>query len=222
MKRFLFIPVILTVLLLTGCAAHVSLEPTGKGNYAANLSVGGPVVEAFDTRIPVPYAAAGLQYGLSDRVDLTGSLHLLPLFYKLSGFDVGAAWFPVLNEGLVPTVGIQPRLLSFVSLKADVPERWKVYPVVSGSAAWKAGGGLLYAGADIAVPLSRSDYDDDAAAVLFSPFLGYRWEIGERLSLFTELKWQGANVRSDQLAVEYLPIGGNGAVSTLFSIQRSF
>ena len=222
MKILFLTSVSFSLILLIGCAAHTDLEPVGKGNLSANFSIGGPIVKAFGTRIPIPYATAGVDYGLDDKFDLNGDIHLFSLPYKIFGFDFGSTWFPYLNNGKFPTIGIQPRLLTLISLKSNVDERLKIYPIISSSAAWKIKKGLIYIGTDITIPLSSPDYDDEAVNTVISPFWGYRWSIGKHTFIFTEIKWHGANVRTDQLAVEYLPVKNYGAISTLFSIQRSF
>ena len=129
---------------------------------------------------------------------------------------------PFFNEGLKPTWGIQPRLFILVSTKSNIESRLRVYPLISTSAAWLWGSGLVYTGFDFVVPFTRPDYDKEAPHIIFSPFLGYRWKLSDNLRLFTELKWNGANIQSDQLAVEYMNIGGYGAVAILFAIERRF
>jgi hypothetical protein len=222
MKAITVFSLLTMIVVFVGCAAHTNLEPVGKGRMDSNLSFGGPVVAAFGARIPVPYLTIGSNYGLSDRLNLDGNLHVLSMFYKVGGIDVGAAWFPFLNEGMKPTVGIQPRLLAFASLKSDVSGRFRFYPLISGSAAWKVGNGLFYTGFDLVVPASSQDFDDEATATIFSPFIGYRWNLGSKTRLLTEIKFHGLNVESDQLAVTYLHLGGHGALTTLFSLERSF
>ena len=207
---------------LSACAAHTNLEPTGKGNLAAAVSIGGPVVTAFGAKLPVPYATAGANYGVTDRLDVNGNFHLLPLAYNMVGMDIGATWYPVINRGFVPTAGIQPGLLVLSSLKSDVSERIKAYPMLSGSLSWHAGQGLLYTGFNAAIPFSSADYDDESPSAMFSPFGGYRWKLGARTYLLTELKWHASNVRIDMLAVEYLNLNSHGAITTLFSLVRSF
>lgn len=221
-NQFHFIGVWLSVLIFFGCAAHTNLQPVGKGNSTAHFSVGGPIVKAFGTRIPIPYATVGLDKGLTDNLDVNTNLHLFSLAYQVAGFDAGVTWFPLMNDGLVPTVGLQPRFLAYSSLKPDVDSRFRLYPAFSGSAAWRAGSGLLYAGLDLVAPLSEMDYDEEAKSMILSPFMGYKWKLGNRYFLYTELKWNGANLQSHQLAPDYLPISEHGALSTLFSIERSF
>lgn len=222
MKKFFLISISLSFILIIGCAAHTDIEPIGKDNLSANFSVEGPIVNAFGTKIPVPYTTVGVDYGLNDKFDINGDFHLLSLPFKILGFDLGSTWFPCSNQGKLPTIGIQTRLLTLISLKSHVDKRLKIYPIISNSASWKINKGLIYIGSDITIPFSLSDYDENAVNTIFSPFLGYRWSIGKSTYIFTEIKWHGANVRTDQLAVEYLPINNYGALTTLFSIQRSF
>lgn len=222
MKISFSIPLFMILLILFGCAAQTSFEPVGKGNLNGNFGIGGPIISAFETRILVPYLTTGANYGISNRINIHGNLHLFSLGYEIAGFDFGAAWFPLMNDGLSPTVSLQPRLLVFASMKSEVSSRFRAYPIITNTAAWKVGKNMFYTGYDLVIPFTKPDYDSEASSTIFSPYIGYRWKIGKRTRLITELKWHGANIRSDQLAVEYVPISGHGAITTLFSIERSF
>jgi hypothetical protein len=212
------IRILFLCMLLAGCAARTTLEPVGKGQLAASASLGGPLVAAFGTRPPIPNLALGARYGLGDRIDLDGNLHLLPLLYSLAGLDLGVTWYPLLNDGAVPTIGIQPRVMAFASFKSGVDDRFRAYPAISSSAAWKLGSGLIYTGFDFVVPVSQPDYDNDPPRVIFSPLVGYRWNIWNGFRLYTELKWMGANVRTDATA-EYVHPGGYGAIAPFIAID---
>lgn len=210
------------MLAIAGCAATTSIEPVGEGRIRANAGFGGPIVAAFGTHPPIPYLSAGGSYGLDDRLDLDGQLHLLSLAYSIAGLDAGATWYPLLNSGWAPTVGISGRLMMLASLKGGVEDRFRVYPIVGSTAAWRLGSGMLYTGFNMAVPFTSPDYDTASAPVIFSPLVGYRWRLGESTHLFTEIKWHGANVRTDQLAAEYLHPFGNGAIAPFIAITWDF
>lgn len=210
---------IITLILIGGCAAHTRLEPLGEGEVAANVSFGGPIVAAFDTYVPMPYLTAGASYGMSDQLDVTATMHLLSLYFAIAGLDLGATWYPVANDGAIPSVGIGPRLMTFASLKSDVEERFRIYPMLSGSAAWMVPGGMAYTGLDLLVPFSTSDYDPGHPSLLISPFAGYRWRITETLGLHAELKWQAANVAADKVSADYTTIGENGALAPLIALE---
>ncbi len=213
---------LLSSLLLFSCAAHTHLQPLGKGNVDANVSFGGPIIKALGTQIPVPYLTGGLEYGASESINLFTNLHMLPLAYKMAGLDAGFSWYPIEQNGLKPTIGIHPFLMCFASLKSDIEEKYRVYPVVSFSSAWQTGKGQFFGGLDMAAPISDPDYDDDAESLIFSPFVGYEWKLGRNTRLITEIKWNGSNIASENLAVDYLPISGYGAITTLFALERSF
>lgn len=209
-------------LLLAACAAHTNLTPLGPGTTSPHLSFGGPIVEAFGTGMPIPYLAAGVDYGATSTLNVGFNAHLLPLAYGIVGGDVSAAWFPVASGDSGLNVGLEARLLAFASLKNGVAKRLFSYPVVSASVAGPVGSGLGYAGADLAFPAERPAFDPDASRQMLSPFVGYRWRLGARHALLTEVKWHGANVRADQLAVSYLHPGGHGALTTLVALVRRF
>ena len=160
MKTPKIVPLLFLCVLLPACAAHTNLEPVGKGAMSADAGLGGPIIEAFDTNIPVPYATLGGAMGVDDRIDVNASLHLLPLAYKVGGIDAGVTWYPLLRDGWKPTVGLQPRLFIFTSLKQHVPERIKAYPAFSFSVAWGLHSGLFYAGGDVLTVLAEFSYDD--------------------------------------------------------------
>jgi hypothetical protein len=207
---------------LFGCSAHSNLTPVGKGNLDVAVSLGGPFIPIAETKIPTPYLSIGANYGISENMNMDANLHITSLFYQISGLDFGATWFPSLNEGFIPTWGIQPRLFVLTSFKSDVKDRFRIYPLVSSSSAWQLGDGLIYLGFDFVFPLTQPDYDKESVDLIFSPFTGYRWELGKNMRLISELKWLGANVKSDQLAVEYIKIGGYGAFSIMLSIEKNF
>lgn len=209
-------------LILSGCAAHTTLEPLPVGKLSPHASVGGPVVAAFGAMVPIPYLTAGADYGLAPRLMLGGNAHLLPLAYGIVGVDAALAWFPWDGDGLRPTVGVEARVLAFSSFKAQVDDRFIAYPVFSASAAWRIRGALLYAGAHLAGPVPRPEYDPSPERLIWSPFVGYRWTLGERYALLTELKWHGANIRTDQVAVSYLHPGGRGALTPIVALTRRF
>lgn len=207
---------------LSGCAAHSNLTPVGEGNVDFAVNLGGPFIPIADTKIPTPYLSIGANYGISENMNVDANFHITSLFYQISGLDFGTTWFPSINYGFIPTWGIQPRFLFLASFKNNINDRLRFYPLISTSAAWQLGEGLIYLGSDFVFPLTRPDYDKESVDLILSPFTGYRWDLGKNLRLISELKWLGANVRSDQLAVEYIKISGYGAFSVMLSLEKSF
>lgn len=219
MKK-LAISAAILLFLIPGCAAHTSIMPLGEGKKEMSASVGGPFIPVTDPSIPAPYLTAGIDYGISNRINADGHLHLTSLFYKVAGLDFGMTYFPLLDNEYIYALGIQPKLLLFSSLKSDVDSRFRIYPVVSVSGTWKLAGGFIYTGSDFTVPFTRPDYDNEAPHIIVSPFAGYRWDLGKSYNLYTEIKVHGINVKSFDSAVDYISISKYGALSFLFSIGK--
>jgi hypothetical protein len=205
---------------LVGCAAHTSVVPVGSGKLVPNVGLGGPIVAAFGAYVPIPYLTMGADYGLGSRVNLNGTLHLLPLAYQVAGLDAGVTWFTPAGSGKRPQLAIEPRVFAFASFKSGVSERLLAYPAAAVTATWGSAR-LFYLGSDLAGPLPKGDFDPEAPSFIWSPFFGFRWTVGGWF-LLTELKWQGANVATHQLAVRYLRVGNNGGLTPLLAIQRRF
>jgi len=217
-------PLLFIAIVIGGCAAHSNIEPVRQGNLSGNVCIGGPIVNVSDTYFPIPIVTAGANYGLTKRIDLNGELNLLSLVYSIAGLDAGITWYPIAGDGAVPTwsLGIQPHIMALVSLKPDVGDRFRAYPMLSASFARIWCCGAVYTGFDLTIPISQSDYDDESPNFIWSPFIGYEWILTEDLRVFTEIKWEGANVRSNQLAADYLGISKYGAITPLFSIEKGF
>ncbi|MGE5498509.1 MAG: hypothetical protein ACM3Q2_10580 [Syntrophothermus sp.] len=221
MKLTVICTLLIAGLYLSGCAAHTNLMPVGKGNAEVSAGLGGPFITVSDMKIPAPYITLGGLYGLKDDINLNANIHVTSFMYKVAGIDLGAAWFPLLNYGWKPAVGIQPGILMLASLKENVESRFRLYPMLSGSLAWKVPGGTGYTGLDMLFLPAKPEYDSEAPSYIASPFAGYRFPLSEKIKFCCELKWQAANVEGYQLAPEYLSIGKHGAFTVLLSVSRS-
>ncbi len=220
MKSKCFIYLIFIVLFCS-CSTYKNIEPIGKDNFKANLDFGGPIVTAFNTKVPIPYLSIGVSYGLNENTNLNANLHLLPMFYKLGGIDLGVTYFPLLNEGLIPTIGINGTLMLFSSLKSGIEDRFRAYPIITPSFAWKLGTGLIYTGVHSVLPITKLDFADNNS-IIISPFVGYRWELSNAYKLYTEFKWQGINIETDKTVVEYIHPNNQGAIGIYLTLERSF
>ncbi|HVK38802.1 MAG TPA: hypothetical protein VNA88_09745 [Candidatus Kapabacteria bacterium] len=198
-------------LLVPACAARTTIEPLGRGTTAYNVSLGGPMVAAFDTWLPIPNLSVGVNHGYCDDLDIGGTVYLLPLLYGNVGLDVGATWYPLVDTAGT-TIALQPRIMAFASFREGVDSRFRAWPVVSASAAWRAGRDRIYTGFDMLVFASSFMYDEEAPPLILSPFVGYRWAIGESGRLMAELKWHGVNVRTNA-TVEYVNPFGQGGLA---------
>lgn len=213
-KIFLAIPAV-----LAACAPHPVLRPAGEGEFHPMVAVGGPFVAAFGAYVPIPNASVGGRFGLSSDLDLEGNLYLLPLAYSLVSIDAGVAWYPI--DGESETMTIEPRLLLYASFKSGVEERVRIYPALSLLYSTPLVAERAYGGVDIlSLPYSYG-YDPEPVRIVVSPFVGCRWELATGTRLLTEVKWLGANVRTDA-TVEYINPGGHGGIAPSIGLELSW
>lgn len=225
-KFFSFLKFSPLILILCGCAVHTALEPVGREQWNFQTSFGGPTVAAFGVSaplVPLPFLTSGIRYGLSERIDLTADLHLIPLLpLGMIGLETAVSYYPWLGEDWKPTLALEVRLINSISLKKEVSGQILIFPVLTGSASWEAGRGLFYGGSHCSIPIQKMDFDQDVSALRISPFIGYRFDWTNHFRLFLELKWQAANIRSDLLAVEYASLGQQGALAPFVGIEWDF
>jgi len=183
--------------------------------------VGGPIVEVFDVDIPLPYLTAGLQKGLNDQTNVFANYHVLAQLYRITGMDMGVSWFPLAGQGLRPTVGVSFSAFLFFSTRLGVDERFFGYPVVSSSFSWVLDQSVIAVGSDSALLLEQQDFDPAAKQQVHALFANISVPVGG-YRLTSEVKWQGINVRSDQLAVSYVPLGNKGALGLSFALSKAF
>lgn len=205
--------VILCASVSIGCAPRMALEPVGDGEFRYGASLGGPLVAALGTTIPIPNASVGGRYGVGADLDIEGNAYLLPLAYSIVSMDVGLAWYPLQTPSA--TISLEPRVLLFASVKSRVTERFRIYPAISTTLSTPLGVGRGYAGMDVSAIVSTPTYDPEPVRVLLSPLAGVRWDVGDRVTLTTELKWVGVNVRTNA-TVEYVnPFGVGGLAPSI-------
>lgn len=220
-QSFLYF-IVTSILLFSACAVHTNLEPAGKNKVNLYLSFGGPTIKVFGLTkplFPLPHILPGATYGVTDNLNIDGNLNILPLPYGLANLEIGATWFPLIGNGKTPTIGMELRLLAMLSFKSNIPDRFRAYPMLSPSLSWKIGKHRLYAGSNLVLPISQPDFDNAANAFIFSPFIGLRWALGEKINLLTELKWQGANIAADKLPISYASVAIYGGLSPLLGLE---
>lgn len=75
--------------MLAGCAVRQLARTLGRGRTEVGLVVGGPMQSALGFPAPIPEHRVHARGGLSDDLDLEGSLALAPLTSAVLAFDAG-------------------------------------------------------------------------------------------------------------------------------------
>lgn len=198
MRRYLSIGL---AFMLTGCGAHLRTLPTGAGQVQANASIGGPLVDAFGTTIPVPYLMTGATYGLTNRISVHGDLHVTSAAYKFFGFTPGITVFPGVEFwSWTPSFGAD--VLVFSDLRDC-----RLYPEFTLAAARRSAGRWTHYGG-----LHNTLQTADSPRYLVSVFAGTSCRVG-RLRSYIELQWLAANQDNRWTPVGYHGLARRGALA---------
>lgn len=82
-------PVIALVALLPGCGFRHLARTVGEGHGELRVSTGGPFTGAAGAPLMVPSMRAGGRYGLTDWLDIDGTLAIDPFAFGVLGLDAG-------------------------------------------------------------------------------------------------------------------------------------
>jgi hypothetical protein len=200
------------ILFLAACGTTQSVRPLGAGSSAVDFSLGGPLLGA-DVGAPVPLMLVGYRYGLDDRSDLFGRLHVLPAVGRVLALELGGSRLLSSQRGrLVPALSVSVQGLVVASAGAVLG-----VPAASLNASWSMRPWLLYVGSQQALSFGRR-LDGSGAALHWAPYAGAtvdlrRWTVG------AELRWWDPHVGRDVL-VWWQGIGRRGALAPMLSISR--
>lgn len=202
---------LLLTALAAGCSAMNTARPLARGEHAAGLTLGGPLLKLGGTPVPMPVAVIEARHGvatLADRpLELGYGLNLTGVAYGIVGLQAHAAWLVMDQRGAVPALSLTNRLY-FASNHLDAR---KADPGVWGldqldlTASW-----LLGDAQQQLVYLSLTQNTDLVDPALFlSPGLGAQLDPGQPggLRAQVETRWYGPGALPESLALRWVSPG---------------
>lgn len=184
-----------------GCGAQMRNVPIGTKNAQVSASIGGPIVDAFDMTVPLPYGMIGATYGLSDRAEIFIDFHATAAAFQFVGATPGAAYFPALKwSALVPGIGVDA--LVFSNLHES-----RVYPECTTSLAYP-----LRENWTPYFALRHTFQTGDRPNYIPSAMAGTSLRQGNR-QYFLELQWLSFDQDNRWNPVDYHGISQRGALS---------
>lgn len=156
------------IVLLQACGLTREIRPVGQGNFAAGISLGGPMFTNLGAPIPTPIISPYGRYGLLKNLDLDFALDITPA--RAQGLDVGVGYLFRDQEDAVPAVMGGVRGYLFVNGKAllggtdaATGEKYALgltpFEEVYANASWKVGRSwLFWAGLDLFSQVERAAF----------------------------------------------------------------
>jgi len=216
LKEFLpLLGLCLFTLLNLACSSVKTLKPLGKNQHQIDAAVGGPFVTTGGMTIPVPYAVAGYAYGLNDKLNVQGSLHITTALYKTFGAELGVGYEILRQDNWIPEIFLDARAFIGTDIKQTM-----FMPILTPVLSYEWAGWSPYIGIDNAFVFDGNDrwYSPQALA----PLVGLRarvggWQVGG------EFKWLGANHDFTYADIERpTGLGNHGALAPYLYVNYKF
>lgn len=212
----------LLVATLASCAPNRFVKPLDKGQQAAGLSLGGPLIKYGSATIPMPLLSATYGYGFDSTLTGFGGLNITSAFYGNVQLDLGVTKKLLSQKGYIPAVSITP-VANIIYRNKDAK---KFYPQLDINAYWELNHNrnLLYAGVSNWFELSgKKAYDKEQPNHwLFTPQVGHVF-MRRKWDITIEAKVIAPHISYQSNVAEYQsPLGKNGAFGIYFGYTRKF
>ena len=175
--------------------------PVGEQKMQLSASVGGPLVDALGTTIPIPYGLVGATYGMSNNTEACLDFHITAAAFRFLGMTPGIVYFPYLSgERFVPAMGAD--VLIFSDFKES-----RFYPELVTSVAYRLREKWTpYAALRHTFQPGQSPY------YIPSAMTGTSFRSG-KMQYFVELQWLALDRDNRWNPVDYHGVSRRGALS---------
>jgi len=174
------------ILYAAGCGVTQPVRALEDKEVRVTASFGGPVVPSSVPTVVIPYGIIGAMVGVSERVTVTGNLHIPLAALATFGIDGGAAVRLARENGSVPEVTAKGAALLLTDFK---PGSLRLFPEISVNGSYSIGESVLgYAGLENMFQFTGSEH------FFFGPFAGMEVRLSRRFALQGEAKWMAANI----------------------------
>lgn len=216
-KIFFALTAACLALFQVSCSSVRVVETLPKGETRLQANFGGPLIHFAGTILPIPYTSLGVLHGVSDKLTLSGGLHLTALAYANAQIDLGAHYRLLEPSGWKPglTGGLQVN--GIASLRSGA---FRFYPEPMLTAYWKVGKCRPYINAGGWVELNKYRSHDQLQPQSMMPYysIGNSW-IKNRHSWQADFRWYAPLHSNADMVVDYATPFAKGAWGLFVSYQ---
>ncbi|HXP50049.1 MAG TPA: hypothetical protein VN922_08850 [Bacteroidia bacterium] len=211
------------IIFFNSCAPSRLIRPLDKGQKVISANLGGPLFHYSGTIIPVPLTSIMYAQGLTDNTSVFGSIHTTSLLFGVAQTDIGICQKLYYNDSLHLGVSVNPALNIAQEFWPQFSGGFKCWPQVDINAYWEIHPkkSFVYAGIEnwFELATQRADGQPQTIHWLFSPQIGYTYT-RLKWNYNIELKYIAPNLNNLPNVVDYLGIGGKGALAVYFTVTR--
>ena len=205
--------------ILVSCAPSRFVKPLQKKEQAVSFSLGGPVIKYSGAPVPMPFTTLAYGRGLTDRITGFGSLHTTSLLFGNIQTDIGSTFLLLEKPG---RLGLSATPALQMAYHLDTRKSFRIWPTADVNC-WmhlKDSPSYVYCGISAwAEPSSRRAHEQPQPRHVIPNihtgivFAGTKWNHQLQVSYF------GAGIPNLPGVVEYIGIGGKGAIGFHYSVM---
>ena len=226
MKKYLLFLIRATAYLLLftfySCSPARFVKPLEKGQHAATVSLGGPLIEFGTAVIPVPFLTATYGYGIDSTFTGFGSFNATSALFGNFQIELGATKQLLQQKKYFPALSISP-VANIIYRNKD---SYRLYPQLAINAFWEYGKrkNFFYVGLDNWFELAKKRTQDvkQPNHWIAMPSIGHSFT-GKKWNFNIETKIIAPNLSNEKLVVDYVtPLKTHGAFGVYFGYTRKF
>jgi hypothetical protein len=210
------------VISLLSCNATRIIKPLDKGERQIGINAGGPMIRLGSAILPVPLSSVYGAYGISGKTTAFASCHITALLFGVMQTDLGITHRLLGQKRFAPGISISP----VVNMMFDTWEsNFRFYPQIDLNVFWNYGKkrNLAYITCNNWFELRSRKAHHEVQETHWLPSLGaghqwspgkYRWQV--------ELKYIAPGESNQNIVVDYVSPGSNGALGIYFAVARKF
>jgi hypothetical protein len=221
MKQFLFLALLLII--LGSCSTTRVVKPLEHKEVAVGFDFGGPIVDLFGTKIPVPFSSISGAYGVDSNMTVFAGLHTTALAFGNLQMDLGICRSIIDADGRRPGLSVSPIANFMFNFREG---DFRLYPELDVNVHWQYSNKYKhYAYASVAnwfdLAGRKAHNEPNIRHYIPNIALGHTF-VRPKMRYTIEARWLAANVSNQNLVVNYNGIGQQGSLGIFIGAYRKF
>ncbi|MCW3077273.1 MAG: hypothetical protein JWO32_1882 [Bacteroidetes bacterium] len=222
MRLIRFICIFLFLIFICFCSPTQLVKPLQKGQRAAAITYGGPLIKFAGAPIPIPFTTLGFSYGLTSKITGYASLHTTSLIFGNLQTTVGGL-FSLYEQENKFGLTVSPAIQTAYNIRNKTG--FRIWPTLDLNAYYHPlqKPSFVYIGANSWFELSslRAHNEPQANHIIPNIHAGYMLVKTKWQHQF-EIKYLGLGIPNLPGVVDYIGISHKGALGIYYSLIRKF
>ena len=219
-KSIGFLPLLLCAIFLSECAPARFVKPLDKDEWAIGANIGGPLIQLFGAKIPVPFSSIYAGYGYTEKTTIHGGIHTTSLAYQTLQIDAGATYLLRDMQETIPGFSMTGSLNAMMDFREA---NFRAYPSIAGNFFYDLKYGRFYGGVENWIDLFPAQVPDNSqynpwipAFYLGQTFKFKKWEVNLEYKNLAPFSWNKGHV------VRFAKGSDRGAHGIYLNLQKRF